>query len=308
MMNRPKLFVMVGLNGSGKSSIAKEIAKEFDCVIISYDEIYGGICDGVVSDQSKNDEVFEIFHKRIKENLQLGKSVIADATNITMRSRRSIIGYLSSVDCYKIAYIVPKQFDKCIEDNIDREYPVPEEVIKKQMMRFQIPFLEEGFDEIYIHKFTNPSVTDKFVVDCLTRMIGFDQKNPHHNLDLYHHCSSVKDKFKKLNGYVQTEYVFGAMLHDLGKVFTQTFDDNGVAHYYNHENVGCYYLLSWFESIKRYRDYDDEEILNILFLVNYHMMPMAWKDEQTNNKWCKRFGEYKYRLLLDFNKCDKTRE
>lgn len=306
-MNVPKLWIMVGFSGSGKSSISKEIAKEFNCIIVSSDEIRGEICDGGVSDQSKNEEVFQLFHKRIKDNLKMGKNVIADATNITMKSRRSIIGNLKNVQCYKIAYIVPKIYEECLKDNVKRAYPVPEPVLDKQLKRFQIPFLEEGFDEIYVHKF-NHTLFDAFVVDCFTRMIGFDQKNPYHNVDLYHHCKFTTDKFKYHGNYIYTEYILGAMLHDIGKVFTQTIDDNGIAHYYNHENVGSYYLLSWFESIKRYKDYDDEEILNILFLVNYHMMPMAWKDEQTNNKWRKRFGEYKYRLLLDFNKCDKARE
>lgn len=305
-MNVPKLWIMVGLSGSGKSSISKEIAKEFNCIIISSDEIRGEICDGGVSDQSKNEEVFQLFHKRIKDNLKMGKNVIADATNITMKSRRSIIGNLKNVQCYKIAYIVPKIYEECLKDNVKREYPVPESVLDKQLKRFQVPFLEEGFDEIYVHKF-DKTLFNAFVVDCFTRMIGFDQKNPHHNADLYHHCKLTTDKFKYCGNYIYTEYILGAMLHDIGKVFTQTIDDNGIAHYYNHENVGSYYLLSWFESIKRYRDYDDEEILNILFLVNYHMMPMNWNDEATLKRWENRFGEYKYKMLLDFHRCDKMR-
>jgi tRNA nucleotidyltransferase (CCA-adding enzyme) len=107
--------------------------------------------------------------------------------------------------------------------------------------------------------------------------------------------------------YVWTEYPFAARLHDIGKLFTQKFDEDGVAHYYQHENVGCYYLLSNLESIKRHRDYSDEELLNILFLVNYHMMPMSWDSDKASQKWLRRFGEYKYKLLLDFNKCDKAR-
>ena len=138
-------------------------------------------------------------------------------------------------------------------------------------------------------------------------MRGFDQKNPHHTMDLNEHCSFTYDKFKLIKEYVWTEYPFAARLHDIGKLFTQKFDENGVAHYYQHENVGCYYLLSNMESIKRHRDYSDEELLNILFLINYHMMPMSWENEKTKNKWRKRFGEYKYELLMRFHECDKTR-
>ena len=59
----PKLYIMVGLSASGKSTIAKQIAEKENCIIISSDAIRGEICDGGVADQSKNDEVFKIFHK-----------------------------------------------------------------------------------------------------------------------------------------------------------------------------------------------------------------------------------------------------
>ena len=48
-------------------------------------------------------------------------------------------------------------------------------------------------------------------------------------------------------------------------------------------------------------------MLNMLFLINYHMMPMTWNSDKAKQKWKKRFGEYKYNMLLDFNKCDKMR-
>lgn len=306
-MNKPKFYIMVGLSASGKSTISKEIARENGCVIISSDDIRGEICDGGVIDQSKNDEVFKVFHQRIRDNLRTGKNVIADATNINMKARRSLLENVRKIQCYKIAYIIPKSVEQCIEDNIYKEYPVPHHVIQKQMMNFQIPFVEEGFDEIIIHKFNNEYINDVFVTDCYDKMQGFEQKNPFHCMDLDEHCKYTYEIFKKLDGYIWTEYPFAARLHDIGKLFTQKFDEDGIAHYYQHENVGCYYLLSNLENIKQYRDYSDEELLNILFLVNYHMMPMSWDSDKAKQKWLRRFGEYKYKLLLDFNKCDKAR-
>lgn len=305
-MDKPIFRIMVGLSASGKSTIAEKIATEEDCVIISSDSIRGEICDGGVIDQTKNGEVFKIFNKRIKDNLMTGKNVIADATNINMKARRSLLENVKKIDCYKIAYIVPKSVEKCIEDNIYKEYPVPHHVIHKQMMNFQIPFLEEGFDEIQIHRFDAP-INDAFVLDCINQMTGFDQRNPHHNMTLNNHCLHTEYKFKVINGYIYTELPFGARFHDIGKLFTQKIDDEGVAHYYQHENVGCYYLLSHLEDIKDSRDYSDSEMLNILFLVNYHMLPMSWKNDKAKMKWMKRFGEYKYQMLLDFNECDKSR-
>ena len=304
-MNKPNFYIMVGLSASGKSTIAKEIAKENNCIIVSSDNIRGEICENGVIDQSKNEDVFKIFHQKIKEELLSGKNVIADATNINMKARRSVLENVKKIDCYKIAYIIPKPSDKCIEDNIYKEYPVPHHVIQKQMMNFQIPFIEEGFDEIIIHDLENWYDNSVFVNDHMEKMRNFDQKNPHHTMTLGEHCEYTYQRF--LENQYPYEFNCAARLHDIGKLFTQKFDDDGIAHYYQHENVGCYYLLGNIDNIIASIGMSDVEFLDFLFLVNYHMMPMSWNTDKTKNTWKRRFGEYKYQMLLDFNECDKSR-
>lgn len=49
MHNKPELIVMCGLSGSGKSTIAKELAVKYDAAIVSSDAIREEIC-GIVSD------------------------------------------------------------------------------------------------------------------------------------------------------------------------------------------------------------------------------------------------------------------
>ena len=110
MHSRPELIVMCGLSASGKSTIAKELAVKHNAAIVSSDAIRKEIC-GTVADQSKNEEVFKTFHKRIREYLNNGQSVIADATNITMKSRRTIMENVKGLDIEKICYIIPKKFE-----------------------------------------------------------------------------------------------------------------------------------------------------------------------------------------------------
>lgn len=150
---KPYLFIMIGISASGKSTIANRIAEREKCVIVSSDAIRGEICDGGVSDQSKNNEVFKIFHRRIKENLENGNNVIADATNITIKSRAAILEAVKEIDCYTVAYVVSKKVENCIKDNVSdqRQYPVPEEVIYKQMNKYQPPTYEEAFDHIIFY-------------------------------------------------------------------------------------------------------------------------------------------------------------
>ena len=307
-MNKPKLIVMIGISASGKSTIAKQIAGRDNCIIVSSDAIRGEICEGGVSDQSKNEEVFRIFHRRIRENLLKGNNVIADATSITIKSRKAIFDAVKKIDCYKIGYLVVKKIEDCIKDNKNNDrVAVPDEVIYKQIRKFQIPFKEEGYDNIVIEDF-NKDNSELFLVNDMIRhqqMSEFDQKNPYHNQTLEEHCDFVTEEFRKYN--YPNYYNFAARQHDIGKMYTQTFDENGIAHYYGHEGYGTYLLLTDYNSIFRETFYSKDQILDMLFLVNYHMLPMNWNTEKAKNKWRKIFGDYKYNLLVDFHMCDKAR-
>ena len=307
-MNKPKLYIMIGISASGKSTIAKQIAERDNCIIVSSDAIRGEICEGGASDQSKNEEVFRIFHRRIKENLLKGNNVIADATNITIKSRKAIFDAVRKIDCYKIGYLVVKNIKDCIKDNKNSDrVAVPDEVIYRQVGKFQIPFREEGYDNIVIEDL-NKDNSELFLVNDMImhlQMSKFDQKNPYHNQTLEEHCDFVTEEFRKYN--YPNYYNFAARQHDIGKMYTQTFDENGIAHYYGHEGYGTYLLLSDYNSIFREIFYSKDEILNMLFLINYHMLPMNWDTEKAKNKWRKIFGDYKYNLLVDFHMCDKAR-
>jgi predicted kinase len=305
MNNKPTLNIMVGLSGAGKSSIANQIVRtgiEYgeEFYVVSSDEIRGEICEGGVSDQSKNEEVFKIFHKRIQEYLKAGCNVIADATNITMKSRRAIINAVKGIECEIVAVVVSKKFEECLENNLNREYPVPHHVIHKQAGLFQVPFYEEGFGDILL--FGSDGDCTTFYTDCLDKMKGFEQFNPHHTLDLYEHGMKVSSSFKlEYNHYC---HVIGAMLHDIGKLFTQKFDEEGIAHYYQHENVGTYYLLSNYKEVSYDLDLNEDEMIELLFIVNYHMLPMNWNSEKSKGKWKHIFGEKKFNMLTFFHECD----
>ena len=67
---RPILYIMIGISASGKSTKVKELAIEHNAIIVSSDAIRGEF--GEVIDQSNNNEVFKIFHQRIKDNLSKG--------------------------------------------------------------------------------------------------------------------------------------------------------------------------------------------------------------------------------------------
>ena len=294
-MNKPKLYIMTGLSGSGKSTIAQKLAEENpNTVIVSSDAIREELT-GKVEDQTENEEVFKIFHNRIRKNLENKKNVIADATNITMKSCRAIMMKVNGLDIEKICYLIPKPYEQCKVDNKNRLCPVPDEVLDKQIMRFQVPFKEEGWTHIII-----PYLGIDYPPNLLPTMKGFNQKSPYHTMDLYHHCTYTAKLFDKRYGY-PLRFITGAIWHDLGKIYTQTFDEEGIAHYFQHHSIGAYHFMTAMQ------DLDTDFLLDACFLINYHMMPFNWTSDEANKRWKKRFGEYKYQMLLDFNECDKAR-
>ena len=85
----------------------------------------------------------------------------------------------------------------------------------------------------------------------------------------------------------------------------QTFDENGVAHYYGHENIGAYMMLVY-EVANQHCLFVNHNIGDIAFYINYHMLPFQWKpnNTKTETKWAKRFGTKKYHNLWDMHIAD----
>ena len=90
-----KLYMMVGLPASGKSTIAKEIAKSKKAIIVSSDELRKELL-GDINEQSQNAKIFEEVEKRIKEGLKQG-NVVYDACNINYKKRRAFLQKLNKM-------------------------------------------------------------------------------------------------------------------------------------------------------------------------------------------------------------------
>lgn len=288
-MNKPILTVMVGLSGSGRNDVARNLAYETHAVLVSYAQTYNEVL-GLQGDPDRKqaDEiVWTEFLKKVRMLLEKKKNVIVDAPFTTMSERRKILQRIKGLDIIKLCYIVPCTYKIC--QNVIRENPwVPDDELKKQLYKFEIPFMEEGWDEIYLCS-TYPSEIPDWEA-----FQQFDQKNPHHSLSLQGHSQVASNLFEAMN--MDTPWLQGALLHDYGKMFTQTIGADGVAHYYSHQNVGAYHVLCMYPIV---------HFLNTVFLVNYHMLPFDWdRSEKAKEKWRRRFGDEKFEILLKFHSCD----
>ena len=315
-----EFYLMVGLAGSGKSTIAKEIeysicmsSPKYDeygradkVVLISSDDIREEIL-GDVNDQTQNDKVFSHIHKLIKQAVRDYNHIIVDATNLTIKNRRALLNCLDDKkDYHKIAYIVNTPIEKCKENNSKRDRKVPEYVIDNQAKKFEIPFANEGFNSIFLHHFPAyncGALKEEVLLNNITSLMdGFNQKNHHHIYDLGTHCKKLHEELSKRTD--DKILLCSALVHDIGKLYTGApkEDGSGEYSYKQHNNFGAYYLITNLEKIESNRL---DEILELLFYVNYHMHPFFVQSEKSEKKWKDIFGEEKYNKLFLFNECDK---
>lgn len=137
-----KLYILIGLPGSGKSTYAK---RHTECTVINPDrirkELYG-------SEECQEDgrRVFGIAFYRLRKAISENKDVIFDATNITRWSRKQFFKFNAEV----IAVFFNTDKEECKKRNAARSRIVPEQVIDNMASRLEIPLLEEGFSEIII--------------------------------------------------------------------------------------------------------------------------------------------------------------
>lgn len=267
-----KLFMYVGLSGSGKSSY--KIDEEV--VVVSSDalraELYGD-----ENDQTHNTEVFDELHKRVKSALLRGKNVVFDATNLSSRRRKHFLNSISKVGCEKICVVFATPFDICVQRDKARERTVGREVIFNQMKSFNMPHFDEGWDKIEIIQ-TKPK--DVFI-DYL-QAIELEHDNPHHKETIGEHM--IRAMFMSVANNDAGYVAFASGIHDMGKIFTKNFlnakgEASEIAHFYGHEKVSAY----WYICSNLFQG--KEEDFKTVWLIENHMRPWfagyeKWKEKQ----------------------------
>ena len=298
-----KMFMMIGLPASGKSTIAKEIAKKENAVIVSTDDLRQELLNDVNS-QKNNNLIFEEAEKRLKANIEAGRNVIFDATNINYKRRRDWLNRFNKYAVKKIGILVATPYEECLIRNEQRKRKVPEEVIKRMYHNFYIPQYYEGFDDIQI-KYTNDYMF--FFSD----LEDIRQDNPHHSLTVLEHCKKTEQILQKDNKRLNIPINFAGRLHDIGKLKTKTFinakgENTEIAHYYYHEKVSAYDSLFYINLRSRVEVMLDEKfVLETLKLIQWHMLLWTNMSEKTEQKYRKLLGEDFWNDLMILHKADK---
>lgn len=307
----PELIMMVGIPGSGKSTILKKLPNISNYLLLSSDQIRMELTKQYTIDLYSRDDINSI-NKKVFEKIRVDaikaikdhRSVIFDATNLERKYRISFLNNFTKLDCIKKCYIVLTSIDDCINRNENREgiAKVPKSVIYNMLKSFDCPNFIEGWDEIEAISTSN---SYKFPFDST---IGFSQDNPHHKLSLYDHLCKARD-YMIINN--KPEYLKKvAYYHDIGKLYTKTFKNTkgeitDVAHFYNHEKLGAYLYLTEMCCGKELSKKEFNQILYETNLINMHMRAFLWEGNQhLKNKDTKLYGENFILDLVDLNKAD----
>ena len=265
----PKLEILIGLPGSGKSTYAMEKHKaNRNSVYLSSDNIRGELY-GNESIQGSPAEVFALMQSRAIEALKSGRDVFYDATNLTRKDRAGILTATPRY-VYKQATVVFTPYEMCIERDTLRERSVGKEIIDKMIRRFQPPFYDEGFDFIHVYQNYSDEEYEQFLgkYGSLLERMMIPHENPHHSLPVWKHCQEAeqyaKDHFFKER--FGNELTSAARLHDCGKYIVKDFHDSKgnpseCAHYYQHQCTSAWQCME-----KTFNGF-------VIWLVGTHMDP-----------------------------------
>jgi len=169
MKNLPRLIIVFGEIGAGKTTLAKGVAKKLSYMLVHFDEymwiatsrkeIYGSDDEFLLND----DEVLQIYNKMLvdaKKFLLAGKDVILESMYYK-KQREDVIRMAEDIGCtYKILEI------RCSKDSIINRLKIrkalnPQSSGEKLFLKYFDTIEPEERDHIIV------DITDKTADDCI---------------------------------------------------------------------------------------------------------------------------------------------
>jgi predicted kinase len=130
-MNR--LTILVGIPGCGKSTYARtHYSWQWT---VSSDKIRAELGD--VNDQSKNGEVFRLFHAEVGALLRAGHDVVADSTALDAFARENLRKIAREVGS-EIHLVYFSNVGAAVRRNQDRERVVPAKAMDRMLAKYEV--------------------------------------------------------------------------------------------------------------------------------------------------------------------------
>ena len=141
------IFLISGIPGSGKTTLAHQLAEQHNATVHSYDAL-----PEANTKDSMDGSVKQAWLQAIREDLETGKSVICDGLNLTVAERKELLAEFSDTTCKKVLYVKIVPLETCLQRNREREARLPDFVVEQSAQRMEAPTNDEGWDKIYVYK------------------------------------------------------------------------------------------------------------------------------------------------------------
>jgi poly(A) polymerase len=104
----------------------------------------------------------------------------------------------------------------------------------------------------------------------IQQMIGFAESSRYHHKDLWDHTLQVINQTPAL-----PLVRWAALLHDVGKIWTRTYANQGEVHFFQHEEMGAIIVEGIGARLSMCQDFQEK----LAFLVRYHLRPNAYQKD-----------------------------
>jgi len=129
----------------------------------------------------------------------------------------------------------------------------------------------------------------------LQKCVGFDQRNPYHNYDVFDHILEVLD-----NSPLDLMLRWAAILHDVAKPLTFFLDKNQKGRFFGHDIKGAHVATKILNRL----GYEDKFVRDVAALIEAHMSRYNMMKEKGIRKLIDKVREENIEKLFELQRAD----
>lgn len=138
-----KFVMIVGISGTGKSTLAQSAYPFFK--LVSLDKLRNLFAQGPrLRSKEMEGKVIQEAKQIIKDSLHHKVDVVFDATNLRRELREQILTIAENYGALTSIHVLMKPKSQILKQNKQRFAEIPEEVIDRQIEKFQLPHANEA--------------------------------------------------------------------------------------------------------------------------------------------------------------------
>lgn len=150
----PKLFMLIGVPGAGKSTWIKNQKLTDDAFILSTDNYIEdmAIAEGRTYSEAFGDHIYNAtaqLHEDLEYAMQHGKDIIWDQTNLNARGRREKLQkVMGSYEKIAVVFETPDDINERLKSREKTGKVIPVKVFDAMVAGYEPPTRFEGFNKI----------------------------------------------------------------------------------------------------------------------------------------------------------------